>query len=1286
MQAIAALGTALLLLGGLTGPAAFADDASAAPPVAAESVPATQDPPAQDPADPATGGESDSPVTSDPDPEQPEADTGTGVGSPAPAAPAERGDDPAVDPADEPAPAVNVQIESLSPQEQGVSKVFEYLVEFSCVSTRSDCTDVVIDVPFTQTTPLASDALPTAQWPASLVSDNEALVPNAPSWDLGKDPRQIVLAAPLQAGTSASVRIDLQLPRGRVANGTAWEIAPVIRASGAEATPAPAPATSQAVGAGRINLDELATVGGVLTNSLHPGATFTLRLRATLSTGNAAFQDLVWADLTRPFTISAVLPAEVEFVEFPEGSTDGSYDPATRAVSWQVTKRDGEAKWMTLRIADDVAAGTTVVIDSATEGHVIGVTEPSGNTKHTTITILSNDLLASGLSLTVDANGHTTGSGTHFIAPKSETSRPVTVTASLAAQHRATVSDLAIQAHCIDWGAGVCETPEVFPTEILSVSVQQPDGGTGTVDVVLTLSDGSTETIPVGATPVSLAPWVDRIERVEATGLALPVADPNAPPVPSYVLSLEVAVPDDGDVESGERLRTFAYATIAAADDPEERVTATQTWSHQYLAGVLHAPIYSSPVIPGWSLGEKNVELESWTRWSAPDGERRDAAAMAILVPAGLEFTTAVWEGQTVERVENFAGTGRTLVRFPQLPGMRSGFVRVDTQSLPPGIYDYEVFHGFAGFANPSCTSLVEWDSLVDQELLTGVSDVFADGQADDACHAVLPLVVTGNNTGQAITKSVRGDLDTQWVSAPGTLGVSDDGTGTAEYRLTWANTGPTELNDVVVYDLLPGPNDSGSVGQLAGVPRQSDFAVTYEDVVVPAGFSVAYSVSDNPCRPELGAAAAGCVDDWTATVPADPAQVRALRFTADAAAARGASAEFLISVSVPEFGEGQAAMNTAAAGAVDPGGKDVPSIETPYVSVGNVLRVPEIGATKKSSVAEGTQLRPGDTVDYTLTIRNDGTVPGEFGYDDVLTEILDDATLSGAPAVTGSGSVRAEVAGELLEIRGVLGGGETATVSYTVTVTEDAADRGDDVLRNTLVLAGDAPADTCESDNEMCTVHTVLDVAFEKAADPASGTEVSGGQEVSYTLTARNLGHVDAPVSLVDHLDGVLDDAELVGAPVATDDGVEATLTGTKLAVTGTVAAETAATVTYTVRVLADTPIGEPARSLDNFLVREGVAVPEQCTPGIAGCTTHPIAEADAGGGEIPEPPVITEPPLVTDPPTGQGPGKPAGNGQLAVSGAEPMPQVLLGAAVFALLGAVLVAGSVLRARRARH
>jgi len=91
---------------------------------------------------------------------------------------------------------------------------------------------------------------------------------------------------------------------------------------------------------------------------------------------------------------------------------------------------------------------------------------------------------------------------------------------------------------------------------------------------------------------------------------------------------------------------------------------------------------------------------------------------------------------------------------------------------------------------------------------------------------------------------------------------------GPLSYRLRLANTGNRNLTNYVVYDVLPHIGDTGVSQSLAGQDRGSSWQpvltgpITFAgDLPVGADPVVQYSLSSDPCRPELNAGAAD--GDW---------------------------------------------------------------------------------------------------------------------------------------------------------------------------------------------------------------------------------------------------------------------------------------------------------------------------------------------------------------------------------------------------------------------------------------
>lgn len=138
------------------------------------------------------------------------------------------------------------------------------------------------------------------------------------------------------------------------------------------------------------------------------------------------------------------------------------------------------------------------------------------------------------------------------------------------------------------------------------------------------------------------------------------------------------------------------------------------------------------------------------------------------------------------------------------------------------------------------------------------------------------------------------------------------------------------------------------------------------------------------------------------------------------------------------------------------------------------VLEPGKLEVAKSSDPASGTTVTPGQTLTYTLTFKNTGQMPVTVDQEDVLTGVLDDATL-----VAGSISAQSPLtavlngAGNRIKVTGELAPGDTKTVTYRVKVRDPLTPYSDGKLGNYVVKTGDNPPPTCEPE-QPCTVHPV--------------------------------------------------------------------------------------------------------------------------------------------------------------------------------------------------------------------
>ncbi|MFV0434673.1 MAG: isopeptide-forming domain-containing fimbrial protein, partial [Leucobacter sp.] len=220
----------------------------------------------------------------------------------------------------------------------------------------------------------------------------------------------------------------------------------------------------------------------------------------------------------------------------------------------------------------------------------------------------------------------------------------------------------------------------------------------------------------------------------------------------------------------------------------------------------------------------------------------------------------------------------------------------------------------------------------------------------------------------------------------------------------------------------------------------------------------------------------------------------------------------------------------------------------------------PEWTLVKSSDPASGSTVKPGDKVEYTLTVKNTGPVPltGAKATDD-LSGVLGNAKLSEplADGLTLDGTTLTWAIPEV-PVDG------TVKVSYTVTVNADA---WGETIRNVVTGEGPVPPSPCPETDPDCreTEHLVPAWSLKKTSNPASGTLVSPGSVVEYTLTATNVGPTEVKDAVVtDDMSKVLSNATISGSLPA-----GATLSGTTLTwKVPTLAKGASASITYKVKV----------------------------------------------------------------------------------------------------------------------
>jgi len=156
-----------------------------------------------------------------------------------------------------------------------------------------------------------------------------------------------------------------------------------------------------------------------------------------------------------------------------------------------------------------------------------------------------------------------------------------------------------------------------------------------------------------------------------------------------------------------------------------------------------------------------------------------------------------------------------------------------------------------------------------------------------------------------ASQKCVTGDLD-GGVFRPGPscdpseslLAAQTVPGGGMTWSLRLQNTGNTDVEDIDFIDIFPRPGDTAVISGSGSTlnPRRSEWTpYLTSPIQAPAGWTVSYSTSTNPCRGEVGGPTSSCqAPNWTTTPTVEQLPgFRSVKFTHVGVLARGEAASF---------------------------------------------------------------------------------------------------------------------------------------------------------------------------------------------------------------------------------------------------------------------------------------------------------------------------------------------------------------------------------------------------------
>ncbi len=134
---------------------------------------------------------------------------------------------------------------------------------------------------------------------------------------------------------------------------------------------------------------------------------------------------------------------------------------------------------------------------------------------------------------------------------------------------------------------------------------------------------------------------------------------------------------------------------------------------------------------------------------------------------------------------------------------------------------------------------------------------------------------------------------------------------------------------------------------------------------------------------------------------------------------------------------------------------------------------VPALEVAKAVDPERGSKVEAGQVLSYALSFTNTGAAPVAVGFDEVITGVLDDATLAAKPTSSDPSVTVSAVIDGRFTLSGTVNPGQTVTVRYEVRVKADGQ-RGDGRLTGFLIkTGGQAPRD-CKPGNPTCTEHPI--------------------------------------------------------------------------------------------------------------------------------------------------------------------------------------------------------------------
>jgi uncharacterized repeat protein (TIGR01451 family) len=758
-------------------------------------------------------------------------------------------------------------------------QTFAYRLTYNCSSTSGPClnAEVVDLLPAALASPPPASDVTTV--PASPTGDVASIVITPNFMGSGRTQVRFVMITPLPAGNSGDLLINVHFPNGSTPNGTqAVNTADGINLGASPGTFTTPPVTVTAVAALQVGLQKTLQTSPA---NLDMPETYLLRISNQQNTNGSL-------NLTAIGPVTDTLPPGTVF----SGATPaadcqpGCVGTTPATVTWtspcSVPLQPGQNCDISVNVVFPSAtfpSGTNVTNSFTADGTPLG--QPAQNLGTGTLPHLVTTFVPSpGAGFSKNLIGGFSPSNPPTLNQTFSYDLNITNSGNVALNSLVVIDTLPVEMQVSSVTTGSYNNLSDFAAGVGVRVSYEKNTALGTFTLW-----GSSPAANSNTTLTAPPPGLGAGEYLTRIRWEFGQAQVGMAPSARPVITGQIVNPDNagGPVAFGDTIMNCADLTAVPTAGTPNPVLRNDCESF-----VLSGPfVQLNPAKDNLSGGPFNPgQTVNWRLRVRSASQSSDPIPLADLVatdllPVDLLFVSWTFDDQSTglpapqvfDQIPNFAGTGRTLLRWRWNAG--SGNLGVNQQvwiNISTTVRN--------GAANGSISNVFTLDPDAPGLGQRCSGGAVADTLDFDEDANTAEILCSASQTANVAPIA-------QLVSSKLVDGVCDGGfTGTSsgtliggsvEYQLRVQNVGTVSMQNFVLIDILPFVGDTGVRDTN---PRGSLWTpLLAAPIAPPAGTVIYYSTSGNPCRGEVGGPVTGCdPPNWTTVPPVPISSVRSFK------------------------------------------------------------------------------------------------------------------------------------------------------------------------------------------------------------------------------------------------------------------------------------------------------------------------------------------------------------------------------------------------------------------------